>query len=280
MSNTKALISAGDVEQLIKSISPSQDAIQTQSKVLSLTKPFHAITFKGDQDDAIEVCSLAKGFLNQIEKSRKEVKDPFLEAGKQIDRVARELADPVNAEYLRITKLISGYQAEEQRKIEAERAKLRAEQQAIENERRRLEQEKLAMARREEEAKRAAEAAKSKAAREKAAKELEAIEQANLEREFEQANLAERQEAANTTVIEDKPMEGAAASRDYEIEVVDPFLVIKTYPSFCDVTIKKNAVKEWAKTSWDGNPNQIPGLKITEKLTTAVRGVNPALTLK
>jgi hypothetical protein len=79
-------------------------------------------------------------------------------------------------------------------------------------------------------------------------------------------------------VIDEKPMEGGAVRTEYEIDVIDAIQFFAVHPEFCEVTVRKLRVKEFLKTQWDGKP--IPGIKITEKLQTAVRGVKPGLALK
>lgn len=266
MSN--ALIAIGEIDKIIASIAPSEEAIKIRDRVLEPAAKVVQVTNAEELDRATLVGGTLQGFLTTVDAERKKAKSPADKIGEAIDQVASQLSADAALHKARIGRLVAKYHADQQAKIAEERARLRAEQQALEDARQKLAKEKAELAAREEAARKAADPV-----------ELEKIEDAKLEAEFEAANIAERQEIATRTVIEDEPLKGGAVRGDFDIEVEDEKAFYEKFPQFCTIAVKKKELKAWAKLEWDGK-SPTPGVKITPKHTTAFRGINPALTLK
>jgi colicin import membrane protein len=150
-----------------------------------------------DQKRAVEVQREAKTLLKSIEAARKAAKEPVLELGRDIDKLAETLVADVKDEEMRVARAIGDFQqrileiarVEARKRAEAE-AELERQKQA-ELERVRKEQEAIAA-----EARRKAEA-EAQAAREKASRELAATRSA---KEQEEAKLRAEQAAARAEI--------------------------------------------------------------------------------
>lgn len=65
-----------------------------------------------------------QSLLKLVEKSRTEIKAPVLDAGRKIDELAKSFSADLKSEADRLSKLVTAFQIEEQRKAdEAERAR-------------------------------------------------------------------------------------------------------------------------------------------------------------
>lgn len=92
------------------------------AKVLKVSTPAEAIHAK-DLMDAIKL------FTAKIEVQRKDVKEPYLSAGRKIDALAKQLADAPTEQFTRLSKL-SGAYALRQRTIADDAALLARQQEA------------------------------------------------------------------------------------------------------------------------------------------------------
>lgn len=110
---------------------------------------------------AFEAWRGIKALIAEVEKSRVAAKEPFLEAGRQIDALAKSAVVELKSEEVRVNTLIGNYQQEVQ-------AAARRAEQARQEELRKIEAERLA---REEEARR--EAARAEAARQAELRRIE-----------------------------------------------------------------------------------------------------------
>lgn len=178
---------------------------------------------------AINAVATLKAYTNAIEKSRKDVKQPFWDAGKAIDEIAKKESEPVLKEIARVEKLLAEFQREEDRKA----AELLRQQQEAERVRQDAETARLA----EEQRLRDEAAHKSREA-EELAKGKTKLAQAQAELARAQAALAASQ--ANNIAAERRAEEdgakytaapadqlvptrpaGQSVHQDWEIEVTD-----------------------------------------------------------
>lgn len=79
----------------------------------------------------LELCGASmkelQGMIKAVEASRTEVKSPVLDLGRKIDGLAKEFANPIEAELGRLKGLFSKYQAEQIRLAQEAEAKRQAE---------------------------------------------------------------------------------------------------------------------------------------------------------
>ena len=73
-----------------------------------------------------------KSIAQDFERQRKRLKEPILDAGRQLDRVVTTAIEPVNMELGRIGQLTSDFQLLEQRRVREEQERQRIELERIE----------------------------------------------------------------------------------------------------------------------------------------------------
>lgn len=251
-----------------------QDALETAAFITAVSNP-------NERELAIEAAGQLKGYLAGLEKSRKDVKQPFWDAGVQIDKIAKEAAKEAGAEVARLEALLTGYQ----KQLEAEARRQREEAERKEREAQAERDRQIAEERRlcEEaerkgrEAAEAAAAAKTKTARLEAEKlalqaQLDAQAAAEAQRKREAAEFAaDFAPAPEGSLLPALP--GAAAGqtvrRQYEVEVTDIDALYKKYGSrFVKMTVDLAAVKASLVFM---KPEEFAGLKITDVTKVAVR---------
>lgn len=220
-------------------------ALQMRDEALSAS----ALIGKVENAEQNNKCSAArrtiKGLLSLFESQRKKLKEPILEAGRQLDRIVATESEELKREDGRLENLEKDFiraelrrQAEEQELQRRELARIEAEKQA---ELTRIAQEQ---AEAERKAREAAEAAARLAAEATNKKQREAVELARLEakkmveaaaeKARQQAQLAnERAEAA--AYVEAKPVEiskarGQSVRKEWIIEQINDFQLMKARP--------------------------------------------------
>lgn len=234
----------------------------------------------------IELKRISAGF----EKERKKLKEPILEAGRQLDRVVNTELQEIEKEIGRISALSAAFQLAEQRRVREEEELQRKELERIEQARQaeiaRIAREQAEVERKAREAQEAAEREarnaknKEQAAAAEASRKL-AQEQARAAGVSRAAALAEQQradDAANAArMAEAKPIQatrssGQVVKTDWEITVTNPYDVAKFYPDCCKVEILTGAVKERIKAGLAIDKNfTMKGIEFKAKLTTGVR---------
>lgn len=194
---------------------------------------------------AVEAHIFLKRVSSDFEKARKKLKEPLIEAGRQLDRVIATEVSEVEKEIGRISQLTATFQIAEQRRI-------REEQEAQARELERIEAEKQAEIQRiareqadaERKAREAAEAAARQAAEATNAKQRQAAELARLEADRIAREAAEKsaaamqlanENAAAATLAEAKPIvaqrtTGQVVKTVWEYEIVNPILFAKMHP--------------------------------------------------
>lgn len=185
-----------------------------------------------------------KGFTRLIEDSRKEVKEPIIALGKQIDGLAKELTEFLDQNGARISKLLGSYTSEQ--------ARLAAEAQ-----RRAWEEE---------------ERIRREAADKLAEAELHSRNQASLERKVDRIEaqtfnaIAETRAAAAAAVMA-KPA-GIATRKVVKFEVTDIHALYAARPEL----VKMEANTAVINAVLRSNPRaSIPGLRTWEEAAAIVR---------
>lgn len=90
----------------------SDDAKQVKKHLLHQAFTTGLVTNESDRDRAIQVAGDIQAHLKAVEKSRIEVKEPFLEICREIDRVAREHIATLTGEKDRINELVGKFELE------------------------------------------------------------------------------------------------------------------------------------------------------------------------
>lgn len=255
--NTKALVAPSMEKDFKVVLAP--EFVERRDEYLSEAGFVESVDNPEQLKEATNVVAKMKGFAKDVEKTRKEIKDPFLQAGKTIDLAAEKATAEIGKQIKRIETLMGDYQQAQMRKEREER--LRREQEAQQ------EQARIAeLQRQREEAERKLAEAKNAKARKAAEAELEAATDASI---AAQIDANERQE---TTEPKAEKPRGMSARTLYVFEVEDIDALYAAQPQLVELTARTAAINSFINAP--GASHDIPGLKITEKTRVAVRGVS------
>lgn len=288
--------------ELVKS-SAADEARKLRDELLSKAKDLPLITDVATATLATETLRELRSFYKIIEEGRSMAKAPVLEMGKRIDGLAAELRDTVEAEGVRIGKILGAWNVEqekiaEQKRQEAAREERRIREDAERKEREaqelqrqkdeeaRLELERKQKAIDDEAAARAARA-RTEGGRERAEKEAEdrrreLQEQADLEkrnrdtqarvdqetRDAEEARrvAANREQAALATA---KP-KGTSTSLEILYEITDIVALSEAAPFLVTMEPNVSALKSALKGLQPGK--HLPGVRHWTEAKTITRG--------
>lgn len=255
MSSALQLSKLGDV-----SLTVTADAYARRVQVLEAAKCVDVIRSDFQQQEAVEALRGLKGLQKEVESSRSAVKAPVLDLGKRIDATAKTFLETVDAEVLRLTRLVTDHEAEQRRKAqEAERKRLEAEAEA-----RRVEQTRLAELRRQEEEARRVEQAAATESQRLAAEERRREIEAQAQREEDEAKL--RRASAPVTLEAPKPA-GVSVSQPWTFEVLDVRAFAAAHPDLVEINVRRSAVlgkiREGAR--------EMAGLRIYQETKVGVR---------
>jgi hypothetical protein len=229
-----------------------------------------------------------KHIENLFERERKRLKEPLLDAGRQLDRtVAAELVE-IEKESGRLQNLTSDFQLAEQRRIREEEELQRRELARIEAEKQ-AELKRIAdeVARKEREATEAREAAEraareatNKKQREAAAKALQESEALRKESEKSAALAAEQsarveETSAALTYAESRPIQatrvtGQVVKTDWEISVTNPYELAKFHPDCVKIEPVLTAIKARLNEGLE-----VKGVSAKKKTVASVRAGMP-----
>lgn len=247
---TTALILAGQGYNL--TVSP--EAEKRKFELLLLSSGVTAVTDNDESSVAQRVSRSLAAMRIEVEKCRKEVKEPVNRIGKLIDQTAKDFVADIDEEEKRITKLV-GAHAEEVARIKREKEE--AERRAFEE----------ARAARE-----AAEAATAAAANTGKISDVIAARQLEEERKAAfDARMEASEEVATTNVA-------AGVRFVWDFEVTDIHQLYATDSELVDISPRRSAVlqkiKELAETMSDENVSdvmQMVGLRAFKKPVVSSR---------
>lgn len=208
--------------------------------------------------------------INAIEKARKELKEPILDAGRKLDKLCASESLELEKEFGRVSNVVKEFDDAERRRVaeeerlqreelarierekQAELKRIADEQAAQEAEARRIQEEadrkvreaqeaaaKLAAEAKNKEQREAAERARLKAESEAKAADAERERQAAQMRELAAASAAKsaaiEEQAAAAAYVESRPIEmtrvaGQVTKTDWEITVTNPYELAKYHP--------------------------------------------------
>lgn len=225
-------------------------ALALRKDLVERAAAIERVAGESSQQAAINLLNELQDLINATEKQRKEVKDPFLKAGKRIDEAAKTFIDQIEEQKSRLKGLCSDFQRavlEKQRQAEAERLRLLREEEA----RRKQAEEELAKA--------------------QAVGDTAAVQQA------EEKILTADMNAVGivTAPIAAAPKaEGMKVVERWVTVVQDPAALYKTFPEFLTLTPKMreiNAAVTNMATMQPDQPPSLPGCIITKETDVQTR---------
>lgn len=283
VSNALAII-AQDQLAVLPKYEISSVALSFRDDALGLSALIGKVENEAQNAEAVKAQQALKRVSLDFEAARKAMKQPYIEKGRDIDRIiATELLD-VDKELGRLSNLVTEFALAERRRVAEEAAaqarelaRIEAEKQAelkrIADEQARVEREAREA---REAAERAAKEATNKAQREAAAKAFAEAEAKRKESEaaaaLAAATKAQVEEiAAAKTYAEGKPIQasrevGQVLKTDWEITVVNPYELAKYHPDCVTVTPKMGEIKSALNEG-----REIKGIKATKKMVASVR---------
>lgn len=250
--------------RVIKPEGPNLAMKAVLERAAAITQVFDEIS----QRKASIVAQELQGLRSGLEANFKNAKQPVTALGRALDNTYKELDRPMEVEYRRIDKLVSGYQDDLRRKAELAKAKIEAEQ----RERARQERERLiALERAQQEAElkaRLAESSREKAqALRTAATLAQGVEEQKIVIELEKENLPVSQEEEPA-----KPPGGRVWTQ-YTAEMIDPIALVNSHPELVNITLRQSAAQEFLKAQDEaGKPLGCPGLRGRKTTRTSFVG--------
>jgi hypothetical protein len=215
-------------------VATADEAKRARDELLRAAGLVSTITDRLDADDATAALKLLVAFERDVEAGRTAAKAPFLEMGRKIDALGKELCLQVSAERTRISKLVGSFEAEERRKAEEERKRLEAEAARV--------------------------AREAEVAVWKAASEAKTVEERDRKTDavIEKAAAAVVQIKQEVVNLAPKKVEGSKLLKAVRFEVTDIAALYAARPEFCSIEPNGTAIRAVLK----GSPNlQVPGLR-------------------
>ena len=261
-------------------LSISDEFEQAKANVLIESRDVTTVADEFTQSMAIDAVKRLRDLESAVEFSRKDVKAPVLDIGRRIDSKAATALAGVPEERNRISRLLTVYAVEQERKaVEAERAR-KAELDRLERDRREREeserkrQAEIAHIAQEEQA--AKDAADSAFTAEEFATATASVAAASVKREeHESASAADRQAIINseaerlklqTTVAVSKPR-GLMVKTVWKFEVTDIHQVYLHSPSLVRLEVNAREINNVISSGG----REIAGLRIWSEEIAEVR---------
>lgn len=180
---------------------------------------------------AIEPLKKAKQLMNDAENLRKKVKQPYLDACRQIDGAVKSYCEGLESSYNRVNLLLASWQAEERKKEEEVRLQAAIKENAL-----RMEAEK-----------------RQNALEDQGLLDTASIQQIHRETESQVAVIKNELKAKTSSSDE------IYTRKQLTFEVTDLKLLFKNRPDLCIIQPDNAAIRAAIKKDRD-----IPGLAITE----------------
>lgn len=212
-------------------------AEQARSLALETASVVERVDSPVTQAMAVDALKVLADLSRSVEKSRKDVKQPVLNLGRNIDKMADEFVDPITREEIRIKKLVGAYQQQEL-------AKQRAAEAARQEEERRLLAEKHKLV---------ADLQKAPVLdRQQAGAALQAV--------------AQKIDTLPAVRPVEKP-QGLQAKPVKVADIVDAAAAYAHRPDFFDLVPKMRVINDWLSAGGSG----CPGITIREEMKVGVR---------
>jgi hypothetical protein len=257
-------------------------ALEVRDKALEASALIGQVENADQNEAAVRVAITLKSISQDFERQRKRLKEPILEAGRQLDRVVACALGDVDKELSRISNLTSEFQLLEQRRVRDEQELQRRELERIEAQKQ-AELQRIAREQAEAEAKalHAADEAERQAAKARTVKQRAEAEKARQEAERQATEARSKAAAAfqsvtdqaqAATVAESRPITttriaGQINKSDWEIEVVNPWELAKFHPDCVTITPLMAPIKAALNEG-----RTVKGITARKVLKSTVRG--------
>ncbi len=277
----------------------SPEAVARKDALLNRSAEVFAVKNAEDLERAVAIERELRRLDLDIEKGRKEITAPILDAKAKIDAFAKQFGEDVAAEILRLGALVVSYRQEEANRLRAELVAQELERQRIENERRAAEAEarrqaehaaRIAREAREAQERAERQAAEARNAEERQSAEAAAAELRRIAEEARQAEasrikaeeearlVAQHSELQLERIIPTEPVsvEGQDQQMEVKFEVTNHAAVYARYPHAYKLgdAFRKSAIQEEIKAGRLTLKHKVPGLRLFEELvvkTSAAR---------
>ena len=240
---TQTLILAGDGYKL-------SIATEAETKKTELLKESGKLTVVNDSLSSSTARGALKGLADMrriVEKSRKQVKEPVIAVGKDIDAKAKEFVLEIDAEEARLKKLIGDYAMEVERKLREALAEERRKQAEREKAEREAEVKRQEAEEKAEAARKAAEAALWDESEEESTTAKQAEEDAR--RAKEEADRIAAENAVKEQEVSIIPEAVKGTKMEWDFEVLDHHALAASRPDFVTIKEKRSEVLSFLKGS-------------------------------
>ncbi len=286
----------------------SFNASAREAKTAALEKAalIAKVTDADSKTIAVRAQQALKKVVSDIEKTRKELKEPLLQAGRQLDNLCAAESLDLEKEFGRVSNAVKEFDDAERRRVleeerlqreelarierekQAEIERIRREQEAREAEARRVQEAadkvvrdaaeaaaKLASEATNKKQREAAEAARQESLRQQATREVERQKQEAALREQKAAAAAQtaaiEEKAGDAAYVAAKPIEitkvaGQRQSTNWVITVEQPFVLAKYHPDLVDIKPRLGDIKTALNEG-----REIKGIKAMRETVSGVR---------
>lgn len=229
----------------------TQAALEAKEKALESSALVARVSNAAENDSAVIAQKELARVIREVERARKEVKDPVIDIGRRIDDAAKAFVVELKGEELRIAKLVGDFQALEEAKRKAAEEAARLERERIERERWEAERKaaeaaRIEAARIEQERQKALAEAKSHAELEKAQQEAAEAQKRLSEQQARLAEEAEaRAKAQAAAIVAPTPVraEGQTVRTEWDFEVTDIWALARAHPACVSIEARRSEVK-------------------------------------
>lgn len=233
-------------------IAITQEADDQKKALTTRAASITTVTNDETQQSAVEVVRDLKALSNSVEATRKELKEPLLALGKEIDNVAKTFTADVDAEVNRLQNACGSFLRQK-----------REEQERVEAEERRKREEALAAARAEEE----------KLRKKLESEQITEAERGKLEKKLDKVNVraAVEIQASQQRELEAQANQtkGTQLRKRYKAQVVDAKLAFAARPDLFDITLSASKVQAALKLDEAGTL-KTPGMFFEEDIKLAI----------
>jgi hypothetical protein len=259
----------------------NEHAKVAKSKALENAALIAKVTNADSKIIAVRAQQQLKGVLNDIERARKQLKEPILEAGRKLDTLCATESLELEKEFGRVSNAVKEFDDAERRRVLEEERLQREELARIEREKQ-AELKRIAdeQAAREAEARRVQEEADRKV-REAAETAAKLAAEATNKKQREAAEKQAAAAAAQTAAIEEKagdaaycaakPIEitkvaGQRQTTNWVITVENPYLLAKFHPDLVEIKPRLADIKAALNEG-----REIKGIKSVKEHVSGVR---------
>lgn len=276
MSESTDIILADKAQLPVFAIAPA--ALAQRDEALATAALIGKVENAAQNEAAVRAHVALKRITSAFEKARKAMKEPLLEAGRQLDRTVARESEEAEKECGRLGNLTAGFALAERRRIAEEEELQRREVARIEAEK---QAELLRIAREQAEAERVAREAALAAAKmateavnteQRAAAEAARVEGERLAAEAAakaQSDAQRVQESADSAKAnEAKPIlptraAGQVVKTDWLIHILNPYDLAKYHPDCVEITPRTGQIKRLLNEGF-----AVKGIR-AEKITTS-----------